>query len=382
MLLVNCLTHLVHDGLNDALNVFFPIWQAQFALTFTEVGLLRTLVSGTMASFQMPAGLAANRWGEVRMILAGTVLVSLGAIGYGFTSGLFSLAFLLALGGVGSSVQHPLASTLVTKAYPDTKERRTALGTLNFSGDIGKLTFPALAAFIIALSDWPSATRILGFISLLAAGVFYLATRGMIPDGNNSAERKASAPTGWGWCGSTPFLALLAIGIIDSATRGGFIVFFPFLLQSKGAGVLTVGLALSLTFAGGATGKFLCGMLATRLGVLKTVIVTESLTAIAIWGMVALPLDSMLVLAPILGLALNGTSSVLYGSVPELVAEEHYNQAFAFFYTLLIGAGAVSPIIFGFAGDVLGIGNALSLVGVMALLTVPLTVPLRGKVAH
>jgi len=51
---------------------------------------------------------------------------------------------------------------------------------------------------------------------------------------------------------------LFAIGILDSATRMGFLLFLPFLLKAKGASVTTVGLALSLVFIGGAFGKAAC----------------------------------------------------------------------------------------------------------------------------
>ena len=32
-----CLAHFIHDGFTDMIYVFFPIWQAQWALTFVEV---------------------------------------------------------------------------------------------------------------------------------------------------------------------------------------------------------------------------------------------------------------------------------------------------------------------------------------------------------
>ena len=51
------------------------------------------------------------------------------------------------------------------------------------------------------------------------------------------------------------FPLLLTIGVIDSATRKGFLTFLPFLLQSKGAGLSEIGLALTMVFAGGAAGK-------------------------------------------------------------------------------------------------------------------------------
>jgi len=93
-------------------------------------------------------------------------------------------------------------------------------------------------------------------------------------------------------------------------------------LQEKGAQVSLIGLALSLVFAGGAVGKYICGKLATNFGILQTVVTTEMVTTLCILGILFLPLEPVLLLSPILGVALNGTSSVLYGSVPELVSEE------------------------------------------------------------
>ncbi len=100
----------------------------------------------------------------------------------------------------------------------------------------------------------------------------------------------------------------------------GFLLFLPFLLRAKGAPLTTVGLALSLVFIGGACGKAACGWLGVRLGLVATVIVTEVGTAAAILAVLALPLAPSLALLPLLGVMLNGTSSVLYGTVPELVA--------------------------------------------------------------
>ena len=161
----------------------------------------------------------------------------------------------------------------------------------------------------------------------------------------------------------------------------GFLTFFPFLLKAKGADITLIGFALTLVFAGGATGKLVCGILATRFGILRSVIVTETATALCIWSILTLPLTTSLILAPILGIALNGTSSVLYGSVPELVPEEKRNQAFAIFYTATIGAGAISPSIYGLLSDLIGINSTVTLVAVVVLATFPLTFFLRGKMA-
>jgi hypothetical protein len=59
----------------------------------------------------------------------------------------------------------------------------------------------------------------------------------------------------------------------------------------------------------------------------------------------------MLVVLPLLGVVLNGTSSVLYGTVPELAPNGDAGRAFALFYTGVIGAGGLAPIAYGAIAD-------------------------------
>ena len=68
-------------------------------------------------------------------------------------------------------------------------------------------------------------------------------------------------------------------------------------------------------------------------------------------------------LLPLVGLMLNGTSSVLYGTIPEFVSAERRTHAFAIFYTGGSVAGATSPFLFGLLGDLIGLSPALMGVG-------------------
>jgi len=382
-LLTGGLAHIIHDGFTDMLYVFFPIWQVQFSLTFAQVGLFKTLFSGTMAAFQISSGILASRIGEIRLLLLGTALTSSAIWLLGWATTPIWLGCLLICGGLGESVQHPLSSTLISNAYTKPKERRAALSTFNVTGDIGKLILPAAAAVLITAYNWQTASQVLGIVGMIVVIILFLLTRNFQQVLSKSKEDKTQETQGcFGWKGYQSFWSLAMIGIIDNATRMGFLTFFPFLLQEKGAEVATIGLALSLVFAGGAIGKFVCGILATKFGIIRSVITTEFATVLCILGMIILPLSAALVLSPILGIALNGTSSALYGSIPELVSEERCRQAFTMFYTVTIGAGAISPFIYGMASDIVGIKMTVVLVALSVLFTIPLTIPLKGKLAH
>ncbi len=78
-----------------------------------------------------------------------------------------------------------------------------------------------------------------------------------------------------------------------------------------------------------------------------------------------------------LGIALNGTSSVLYATVADLVTADRRSRAYGLYYTLSIGASSLGPTIYGVIGDALGAPAALSLVAVVVLATIPLSLVLR-----
>src|SRR6202042_635829 len=88
-----------------------------------------------------------------------------------------------------------------------------------------------------------------------------------------------------------------------------------------------------------------------RLGVVWSVIVTEAATALLIAATLLLPLVPMLAMLPFLGIVLNGTSSVLYGTVPDLAPKGNIGRGFALFYTGVIGAGGLAPIAYGAIAD-------------------------------
>src|SRR5262249_26782453 len=151
-----------------------------------------------------------------------------------------------------------------------------ALGTYNFAGDVGKMTLPAAASLLLVAMSWRPALALLGGLGLLAAvAIFVLTPR----YGPHVRAQAAHPPRAAGnAAGIRPRFAspvLLSIGMLDSAPRMGFLVFLPFVLTAKGASLPTVGLALTLVFAGGAAGKLVCAFVGARIGAIPTVWLTE-----------------------------------------------------------------------------------------------------------
>ncbi|WP_152974257.1 MFS transporter [Pseudomonas asplenii] len=368
-LLAACGAHAVHDGLTDVIYVLLPIWQVQFGLSYAQVGLLRGAYSGVMAGLQLLASRAALRWGRERLLIGGTALAGVAYLLAGQAGGLMVLLLALMLGGLGASTQHPLASSMITDSHEAGGGVKEALSQYNFAGDIGKMLIPALVGLLLTLISWRASVSLVGLLGLAAAALLWW----LIPRREHRAvaqEKQAKAGAGSG--SVSGLRALLATGVLDSAVRMGFLTFLPFLLTSKGAGTAGIGVALALLFVGGAFGKLLCGYLGARIGMVRTVWLTESATALLIILAVYLPLAGLMLMLPLLGLALNGTSSVLYGAVPDVSPAGRREQAFALFYTGTIGGGALAPMLSGRLGDLTGIPVAVITLAAILLLTLPL----------
>ncbi|MGZ6036784.1 MAG: MFS transporter [Myxococcaceae bacterium] len=367
------MAHALHDGYTDTIYVLLPLWQVEFGLGYGRLALMRGLYAGAMACLQVPAGRLATLLGGRMVLAAGTALAALGYALAGGSAGVIGLSFALLLAGGGGSVQHPIGAGAVSRAYGSAA--RGPLGIYNFSGDLGKAAVPAAISLVLVSSSWRHALWGLSLLGLAVATVVLAAMPAMAPEPAIEAPRPGGAE---GRARGSGFGLLLTIGMLDTSARMGLLTFLPFLLRDKGASVATIGLGLGLVFMGGAAGKAACGWLGARIGLLRTVLVTEGGTAALILLVLALPLVPVLVALPLLGTMLNGTSSVLYGTVPELRTSGSTERSFALFYTGVIGAGAVAPIAFGVLGDAAGPAWAMVATAATALATVPLAFALAS----
>jgi MFS family permease len=369
-----CLAHMLHDGYTDQLYALLPIWQSEFGLSYAGLAIIRLLYCGTMGCLQVPGDKLLGRV-TARWALALATLVA--AIGYLLTAlpgGLFVLGVGLVVAGLGSSTQHPRASLLVTKAYG--KGSRGPLGIYNFAGDLGKALLPALVALLLPFLAWRAVIALTALLGILVASVLLV----LIPRQRSLPPLRDERPIGNAASG-TGFGLLLVIGALDTAPRMGYLLFLPFLIHAKDGSEAMVGLGLALLFIGGALGKAVCGWLGQRLGIVSSVVMTEAATALLMIATLCFPLAVTLALLPLLGVVLNGTSSVLYGTVPDLAPRGDIGRAFALFYTGAIVMGGLAPIAYGMIADQTSWAIGISASALTAAIIIPLVLALRPALA-
>src|SRR5580704_7051277 len=172
ILIAACLAHALHDGFTDGLYAFLPVWQTQFGLSYAGLAVVRALYYGTMGGLQVPGDKLVRALSPRAALVMATVVAATGFIVMALPLGFAGLCIGLVLAGVGSSIQHPRGSLLVSDTYAPASRR--ALGIYNFSGDLGKATLPAVVALLLPILAWRPVVGLMALLGLAAACVLLI----------------------------------------------------------------------------------------------------------------------------------------------------------------------------------------------------------------
>jgi MFS transporter, FSR family, fosmidomycin resistance protein len=371
-LIANALMHLVNDGCFVAIYPVLPLIAKEFNLSYTQVGFLKTALTGSSTALQLPMAMLAERFGDITFLALGMAWVAIGLMIIGVASSFLQVLMLTLCAGAGGSVQHPVASAFVSREY-EGRKRGSALGVLNFAGDLGKLVVPAVFALSLAWYGWRWSLFALGAVSLLFSAVFWYALRHKDQRQRAARQAQATATTkGWGILSPPTFASVLSIGVLDGSVRNALLTFVPFLLMAKGVSEVSASLMLTVIFAGGAIGKLGCGILADRLGTTTMIVLTEVLTGACLLALLQVDQMWLLPLLFCLGFFLNGTSSVLLDGVADLFDSSKRSRGYGLYFTIYLGSGAISPSLYGLVGDAMGLQSVFVAMALVSLAIVPL----------
>jgi FSR family fosmidomycin resistance protein-like MFS transporter len=372
--------HGVQDGLSAALYVILPTLAEVFGLSYAQVGVIRGVKNSAMALFELPSGMLSERLGERTLLVFGLFCAGCGYLALAVSPGVVAITASLFLSGFGAAFQHALSSSIISNTFQGAGSR-TALGAYNSAGDIGKLAFTAFYSLAMGMGiAWQGVVTGFGLTAVLGAAALYFILKhlhvGARPTLEAHAE-SAGASTGWGIRDRSGFTALVVIVFLDIAVQSGFLTFLAFLMLEKQVPAGLAAFAVVLTLAGGIFGKFGCGFLADRIGVRSSLVIVEGLTAAGIVAILLSPTLLAYVLLPVLGMVLQGSSSITYATVSDLVRAERRSRGFAAIYTIASAASIAGPIVFGVIGDRFGLAPAMLSMAVVVLLPVPLSALLR-----
>lgn len=346
------LCHMINDTLQSLLPALYPVLQVNYALTFTQIGLLHFAFQFTASLLQPLVGLATDRRPRVRLLPIGMGMTLSGLVLLAFAHS-YSVLILAAMAvGLGSAIFHPDSSRLARLASGG--RFGFAQSLFQVGGNAGTSFGPLLAAYVVLPLGQPS---VAWFTLLALAGIAVLWRIGSwarAEQARRAAVRKAGgAAPGHGLprgrvLGTIGILLLLIFSKhVYVVSLASFYTFY--LIETFGVTVRQSQLLLFLFLAASAVGTFAGGPIGDRIG-------RKAVIWVSILGV--LPFTLLLPHANLVGTAV---LSVLIG----LILSSAFSAIVVYAQNLVPDRiGLISGLFFGFAFGVAGAGAAV--IGVLA----------------
>ena len=153
------------------LPVMFPVFMHEFALSYSELGLLMTvffIVSGVGQAF---AGFMVDHWGARPLMLVALSLFAVAAGAAAAVTGYGGLLAVAAVAGLANATFHPVDFTILNQRVSSARLGH-AFSAHGLSGNLGWAAAPVFFAGFSSLLGWRAA--------YLAAAVLFLAVLGVL----------------------------------------------------------------------------------------------------------------------------------------------------------------------------------------------------------
>lgn len=171
-----------------------PFVRDGLGLSVAQVGIvLGAFDLGAVAVYYV-TGLATDRYGERRVMVAGALATGLIVAMAGATRGLWQLALVLALAGVGFPSSQVAGSHAVMGWFPE-RQRGLAMGVRQAGLPIGGLLGALVLPWVAQRWGWESALAVAGVGATISGLVALAVIRDPAQDASAAAQRRAR----WDW---------------------------------------------------------------------------------------------------------------------------------------------------------------------------------------
>jgi FSR family fosmidomycin resistance protein-like MFS transporter len=343
--------HLAVDMSSGAVPALLPFLADEFDLSYTATGTLMLAVLISSSLLQPLFGLWSDRRGAMWLLPGGVALAGLGT-GLGAIAPSYALVVaLLFVAGVGIAAYHPEGAKFA--AYASGRKRASGMSYFNVGGNAGYALGPIL---ITPLVIWLGLVG--GLLAMAPVVVYGLVLRYALPRLRRTAPPSAVERATVG-VDDRRAMALLAVVI---ALRGVawfvLLTFVPLWILANGGTKGEGGRQLALMLAAGAAGTLVLGPVADRVGLRRTLLVTQTALPFLIVAFVAVGGVVGTVSLMLVGLCVVGTFGVTM-VLSQLYLPRHVGMASGLTVGLAMGLGGIAAVALGAVADAVDLQTAL-----------------------
>ncbi len=364
--------HLAVDFASGAVPAMLPFLRDRFGLSYALTAAVMLCATIASSLVQPLFGLVSDRRGAIWLLPAGVGLAGVGTALAALTHVYGLVLVFVFLTGLGVAAFHPEGAKFA--AFASGRRRASGMALFNIGGNTGYALGPLVVTPLMLSLGLDGAALVALPIALGAAALWrtlpYL--RGIAPP---RARRDADTPAA-----EQPgaLAVLLTVVVLRSVAFFGLLTFAPLYLASRGESSHWL---LALMLLAGAAGTLTLGPVADRIGLRRTLLVTQAAIAPLIvvflveggaWGTLAL----MGVAVCVVGTY--GVTMVL----SQQYLPRHVALASGLNVGLAVGLGGVAAVCLGLVADAVDLRTALALSAAAPVLGVLLCLLLPAPAAR
>jgi MFS family permease len=348
-----CFVHFVSHYYITLLAPLFLFVRADYAVSYTELGLALTAFNVVSTALQTPAGFLVDRVSARMLLIAGLIVGALAFTIAALVHSFWMFVAMFALAGLGNTVYHPANYALLSRHVPTARVSR-AFSFHTFAGMLGNAAAPPSLLFLQAQVGWRGAfvgAAVLGLLAALAA-----ALQSDLPE-LEPARRKprgsepGSQAGGWRLLAAPPILLNLLFFVLLAMSSGAL---YNFLIPALGAlhgtpaeiGNAALTGLLSLSPIGVLVGGWLAGRTAHH-GWVATGGLIVTATVASLVALFDLAAAVLVIATSVAGFASGMTMPSRDMIVRAVTPPGAYGRVFGFVSTGFNIGGIVAPLFFG-----------------------------------
>ncbi len=382
-------THALIHAVILSFAVLIGAIQNTFNISLTQTmawGAISVFIYGTAG---IPAGYFSDKFGSLKMILTGMSIAMLSCVVLFFSFSPWMFIIGMVGLGFGSGFYHPSGISILSKYYGE-KERGRAMGTHGFLGNFGQFGAPLIASgLLVALGGWREVYIFWGgvFAVMITWGLF-MEFEGYEPEVTGKEARLGKLDTKF--LLQSMILILLVITVLRGWYYRGTVKFIPtYVKDAFGAGDFTAGIYGSLLLLGGGVSQIIGGHMRDRMGSKKPIIIFAVLSTISLILLLThnlmpgmkiiggLYLGPFLIGVILFGFAFFGAQPAVNSIVAEYTPENIRGGFYGITFFTRFGLSSLAMIMAGFTAENIGMTVPFMIMGVFALVSIPLAMMLK-----
>jgi MFS transporter, FSR family, fosmidomycin resistance protein len=379
-----CSAHFINHFQSAMLGVIYPLMMKELGMTYIAIASLAAVYNTLGSVFQAAYGFVVPYVRRGVILGVGNCVLGLSVAAAGFASNFNHFFTARLIGGIGSSPQHPVGSSMLASHFGAARGRTLAFHST--AGQIGSLLAPLLAAVMVTYIGWRSVFWLVGSFATII-GIICFVFRDTLRTASSEQQKSRLTPVGWDAykaCFKDKNILLVSLVFMAGAAGRGQdineVYIIPHFVHDFNISITYGAFLFTFIQVGSLIGPFVWGWISDRFD--RKLVIQASLLMSALctlWLAWQQHISTgLFVNLVIYGAAVTSRQTLTQALLADLVGEELFDAAFSLYYFIGFVSIPFWTLITGGVMTHYGFGPAFTVISTSYLLAMSLLVFLRA----